>query len=66
MRNLVEGARGPEAKRQEWESGKKMEPETEEAWLTAFFGSNAVFSLLLLTLLVVYFGSEHSVLHVRY
>ena len=42
-----------------------MDRKVEEAWLSAFFGSNAVFSILLLTLLVVYFGSERSVLHVR-
>ena len=34
-------------------------------WLSAFFASNAVFSVFLLTLLIVYFSSERSVLHFR-
>ena len=43
----------------------KMQSQNSHMWITAFFQSNAVFSTLLLTLLIVYFGSERSVLHVR-
>lgn len=43
-----------------------MAVKEDNDWLSAFFRSNAVFTLLLLILLVVYFGSERSVLHVRY
>lgn len=40
-------------------------PEEAEDWLAAFFQSNALFSLMLVSLLIIYFASERSVLHVR-